>query len=113
MDIPQVKCIPFTIFFLSQQLLFKNEQKMQFQASSNIHVAMETKRRLKTKLACVQLQICIDALYGVLTNVCTFVFVGHLIPQMKAFFHFCYCVATLVAMDTGYRNILTFFISFI
>ena len=30
-------------------------KKMQFQARSNIHVAMETKLRHKTKLSCVQL----------------------------------------------------------
>ena len=37
-------------------------------------------------------------------------FVGHFIPYIKAFFKFCYYVASLVAMDTEYRNILTFFI---
>ena len=67
-------------YILSQQLSLKNEQKVQFQASSNIHVAMETQMRLKTKLACATFQICIDALYAVLTNVGTFVFVGHFIP---------------------------------
>ena len=40
---------------MSQLLSFKNGQKVQFQASSNIHVAMETKLGHKTKLACVQL----------------------------------------------------------
>ena len=49
MDIPKTKFIPFA--FSS----FKNGQKVQFQASSNIHVAMETKLRHKTKLGCVQL----------------------------------------------------------
>ena len=42
-------------YFLSQQLSFKNGQKVQFQASSDNHVAMETKLGHKTKLACVQL----------------------------------------------------------
>ena len=40
---------------MSQQISFKNGQKVQFQPSSNIYVAMETKLRHKTKLACVQL----------------------------------------------------------
>ena len=50
-------------YFLSQQLSFKDEQKVKFQASSNIHVAMETKMRLKTKLACVQLFKFVSMLY--------------------------------------------------
>ena len=40
---------------MSQQQSFKNGQKVQFQARSNIYVAKETKLRHKTKLACVQL----------------------------------------------------------
>ena len=59
---------------------------------------------------CATFKVCIDALYAVLTNVCTFVFVDHFIPLIMAFFPICSCVATLVAMITGYRNILTFFI---
>ena len=51
---PKNKIHPFC-YFLSQQLSFKNGQKVQFQSSSNIHVAMETKLRHKTKQACVQL----------------------------------------------------------
>ena len=53
-DISKIKFTPFW-YFLSQQLSFKNGQKVQFQACSNIHVAMETKFRHKTKLACMQL----------------------------------------------------------
>ena len=66
-------------YFLSQQLSLKNEQKVQFQASSSIHVAMKTKIRCKTKLACLQL-FKFDALYAALTKVCTFVFYGRFIP---------------------------------
>ena len=50
-------------YFWSQQLSSKNEQKVQFQPSSNIHVAMETKMRRKTKLECVQLFKFVAVLY--------------------------------------------------
>ena len=51
---PKNKIHPFC-YFRSQQLSFKNGQKVQFQASSNIHVAMEINLRHKTKQVCVQL----------------------------------------------------------
>ena len=52
MDIPKIKFIPFDISCLNN---YQNGQKVQFHASSIIHVAMETKLGHKTKLACVQL----------------------------------------------------------
>ena len=54
MDIPKIKFIPFDISCLNNYHS-KKGLKVQFQASSNIHVAMETKLRHETKLACVQL----------------------------------------------------------
>ena len=54
MGIPKIKFIPFDISCLNNYHL-KMVKKVQFQASSNIHVAMETKLRHKTKLVCVQL----------------------------------------------------------
>ena len=84
---------------------------MQFHACSDIHVAMETKLRHKIKLACVQLfkfvsMICM--LYKLIsTHLCLLVILFH---KLRHFFQFCYSVATLVAMNTKYRNILTFFI---
>ena len=87
---------------------------MQFQARSNIHVAMETKWRHKTKLSCVQLfkfVLMIRMLYKLMsTHLYLLVILFH---KVRHFFQFCYYVATLVAMDTEYRNILTFFYSFI
>ena len=84
---------------------------MQFQASSNIHVAMETKLGHKTKLACVQLFKFVSmlrVLYKLMsTHLCLLVI---LFRKVRHFFQFCYYVATLVAMDIEYRNILTFFI---
>ena len=50
-----LKSNPFLLLFLVSTNIIKNEQKMQFQAGSKIPVAMETKMRRKTKLACVQL----------------------------------------------------------
>ena len=107
---PKNKMHPFC-YFLSQQLSFKNGQKVQFQASSNIHVAMETKLRHKTKQACVQLFKFVSMLHMLYklmsTHLCLFAILFH---KLRHFFQFCYYVAVLVAMDTEYRNILTFFI---
>ena len=61
MDIPKIKCILITISWLTNYHL--NEQKVQFQACSSIHVAMESKIRRKTKLACVQLFKFVSMLY--------------------------------------------------
>ena len=76
-----------------------------------MHVAMETKLRHKTKLACVQLFIFVSMLrmlYTLMyTHSCLLVI---LFRKVRHFFQFYYYVATLVAMDTEYRNILTFFI---
>ena len=62
---PKNKMHPFC-YFLSQQLSFKNGQKVQFQASSNIYVAMETKLRHKTNTSvCETFQVCIYASYAI------------------------------------------------
>ena len=88
MDIPKIKFIRFAIF-LSQQLSFKNGQKVQFQAISNIHVAMETKCRHKTKQACVQLfkivsMLCM--LYKLmLTYLCLLAILFHILRHFSNF----------------------------
>ena len=85
---PQNKIHPFC-YFLSQQLSFKYGQKVQFQASSNIHVAMETKVRHKTKLACVQLfkfvsMFCM--LYKLMsTHLCLLVILFHKVRHFSNF----------------------------
>ena len=88
MDIPKIKFI-FFYYFLSQQLSYKNEQKVQFPVSSNIHVAMETKLRSKTKLACVQLFKFVSMLrmlYKLMsTHLCLFVILFH---KLRHFFNF-------------------------
>ena len=62
---------------------------MQFQASSNIHVAMETKLRHKTKLACVQLfkfVLMLRMLYELMsTHLCVLVILFH---KVRHFFNF-------------------------
>ena len=103
MDIPKIKYIPLTISCLKNYHL-KNGQKVQFQASSNIHVAIETKMRHKIKLACVQLFKLVSLLRMLYKLMST-----HL-RLLVILFHKLRQFATLVAMDTECRNILTFFI---
>ena len=87
---------------------------MKFHTSFNIQVAMETKMRRKTKQACVQLSkvaLMLHILYKLMSaNLCLLVILFH---KLRYFFQCCYCVTTLVAMDTGYRNSLTFLFSFL
>ena len=77
------------MLFLSQQLSFENGQKVQFQASSNIHVAMETKLRHKTKLASVQLFKFVSllrTLYKLMsTHLCLLVILFHKLRQFSNF----------------------------
>ena len=87
---------------------------MHFQASSDIHVAMETKLRCKTNLTCVQLfkiYRCYICIINLSLHIC--VCWSFYSINLGIFFQFYHCVATLVAMDTGFRSILIFlFISF-
>ena len=55
-------------------------KKMQFCVSADIQVAMETKLRRNTKLACVQLSSLNWFFICYLTDVNIFVFVGQFIP---------------------------------
>ena len=85
---PKDNIHPFC-YFLSQQLSFKNGQKVQFQASSNIHVAMETKLRHKTKQACVQLfkfVLMLRMLYNLIsTHLCLLVILFHKLRHFSNF----------------------------
>ena len=76
-------------YFLPQQLSFKNSQKVQFQARSDIHVAMETKMRNKAKLACVQLFKLVSMLHMLYklmsTYLCLLVILYHKLRQFSNF----------------------------
>ena len=88
MNIFKIKFIPFAISCLNNYHL-KNGQKVQFQASSNIHVAMETKLSHKTKLACVQrfkFVWMLRMVYKLMsTHLCLLVI---LFPKLRHFYNF-------------------------
>ena len=79
---------------------------MQFQASSNTHVAMETKLSHKTKLACVQLFKFISMLrilYKLMsTHLCSLVVLFHKLR------HFSYFAIMLLLLLPWIPNIETF-----
>ena len=88
MDIPKIKFIPFDISCLNNYHL-KMVEKVRFQASSNIHVAMETKLRHKTKLACVHLfkfVLMLCMLYKLMsTHLCLLVILFHEVRHFSNF----------------------------
>ena len=92
-------------YFLSQKLSFKNDQKVQFQTNINIQVAIETKMRRKTKLACVQLFKFVSIFYMLYKLISAHLYLLVILFQkLRPFCRFCYCIATLVVIDTQYRT---------
>ena len=107
---PKNKINPFC-YFLSQQLSFKNGQKVQFQASSNIHVAMETKLRHTTKQACVQLFRFVSMLRMLYKLISTHLFLlAILFHKLRHFSNFAIMLLRWLPWIPNIQNILTFFI---
>ena len=113
MDIAKINFIPFNISCLNIYHL-KMTKMCNFRPVATFMLPWKPNETQNQTSVCATFQVCIDALYAALTKICTYVFVGHFIPLIKAFFfQICYCVAILLAMGTVYKKHFTFLFLFI